>query len=116
MRQAGVLAAAGLVALHDHQDRLAADHARARRLAEACAERWPGSVDPDAVMTNIVLAEVGDAAAVCHLLADEGVLALAFSPSTLRLVTHGDVDDRGIDRAVAALLRLPPSPPAPPPS
>ena len=103
MRQAGVLAAAGLVALEDHQDRLAVDHERARRLAEACAERWPGSVDPDTVCTNIVLAEVGDAAAACHVLAQEGILALPFSPSTLRLVTHGDVDELDIDRAVGAL-------------
>jgi threonine aldolase len=110
MRQAGVLAAAGLVALEDHHDRLAADHARARRLAEACAERWPGSVDPATVSTNIVLAEVGAAAEVCRLLLDGGVLGLPFSPTTLRLVTHGDVDDRGIDRAVAALRRLPPTP------
>ena len=115
MRQAGVLAAAGLVALADVHDRLATDHARARRLAEACAERWPGSVDPEAVRTNIVLAEVGDAAAVCRLLQDQGVLGLPFSPTTLRLVTHGDVDDVGIDRAVAALLRLPDAPPAPEP-
>ena len=105
MRQAGVLAAAGLVALRDHRDRLALDHARARRLAEACAERWPGSLDPDLVRTNIVLAEVGDAAAACHALSQSGVLALPFAPTTLRLVTHGDVDDAGIDRAVAALLR-----------
>ena len=54
MRQAGVLAAPGLVALRDHVDRLADDHARARRLAEAVAERWPGALDPDAVLTNIV--------------------------------------------------------------
>ena len=54
MRQAGVLAAPGLVALRDHVERLADDHARARRLAEAVAERWPGSPRPDAVRTNIV--------------------------------------------------------------
>jgi threonine aldolase len=107
MRQAGILAAAGLVALRDHRDRLAADHARARRLAEACAERWPGSVDPATVRTNIVLAEVDDPVGVCASLATAGVLAMAFGPSTLRLVTHGDVDEGGIDRAVAALLQAP---------
>ena len=105
MRQAGILAAAGLVALADHRDRLATDHARARRLAEACAERWPGSIEPESVRTNIVLAEVGDAVAECASLAREGVLALAFGPTTLRLVTHGDVDDDGITRAVDALRR-----------
>ena len=105
MRQAGILAAAGLVALDDHRERLAADHARARRLAEAGADRWPGSVEPESVRTNIVLAEVGDAVAECAWLAREGVLALAFGPTTLRLVTHGDVDDHGVARAVAALRR-----------
>ncbi|HEX9259235.1 MAG TPA: GntG family PLP-dependent aldolase, partial [Acidimicrobiales bacterium] len=54
MRQAGVLAAPGLVALSDHVERLADDHARARRLAEAVAERWPGAVDPTTVRTNMV--------------------------------------------------------------
>jgi threonine aldolase len=105
MRQAGVLAAAGLVALRDHQRRLGDDHVRARRLADACAERWPGSVDPATVRTNIVLAEVPDPAAVCAALERDGVRAMPFGPSTLRLVTHGDVDDRGIERAVEALRR-----------
>src|SRR6266581_550206 len=56
MRQAGVIAAAGLVALDSMIDRLADDHRRARRLAEAVAERWPGAVAPDAVETNMVCA------------------------------------------------------------
>ena len=47
MRQAGVIAAAGIVALETMVERLADDHARARRLADALAERWPGSVDPE---------------------------------------------------------------------
>lgn len=103
MRQAGILAAAGLVALDGHRDRLAADHARARSLAQACAERWPGSVDPASVRTNIVLARVGDAVAECASLRRAGVLAMAFGPTTLRLVTHADVDDAAITRAVAAI-------------
>ena len=56
MRQAGVIAAAGLVALEQMVERLAEDHRRARRLAEAVAERWPdGERRPDAVVTNMVL-------------------------------------------------------------
>ena len=108
MRQAGVLAAAGLVALSDRwRERLADDHARARRLADACAERWPGSLDPSTVRTNIVLAEVADPTGACASLRGDGVLGLPFGPTTLRLVTHGDVDEDGIDRAVAALRRVP---------
>jgi threonine aldolase len=104
MRQAGVLAAAGLVAL-ENRDRLVLDHARALRLAEACADRWPGSVDPGTVRTNIVLARVTDALDVCDQLRRHGVLGLPFGPTALRLVTHGDVDDQGIDRAVVAIHR-----------
>ena len=55
MRQAGVIAAAGLLALQTMVDRLADDHLRARRLAEAVADRWPDAgCDPDRVETNIV--------------------------------------------------------------
>src|SRR5919205_1001017 len=56
MRQAGIIAAAGIVALTEMVDRLASDHARARRLAEALADRFPGSIDPERVQTNIVCA------------------------------------------------------------
>src|SRR5262249_40567611 len=55
MRQAGVIAAAGLVALRTMVERLADDHVRARRLAGAVADRWPDSLDPDRVQTNIVV-------------------------------------------------------------
>ena len=58
MRQAGVIAAAGIVALETMVDRLADDHARARRLADALAQRWPGSTDPTQVRTNIVCADL----------------------------------------------------------
>lgn len=103
MRQAGVLAAPGLVALRDHVPRLAEDHARARRLAEAVAERWPGSVDPARVRTNIVVASHGDAGGVVAELVAEGVLAGTVGPGRLRFVTHLDVDDEAIDRAVKAV-------------
>jgi len=106
MRQAGILAAAGLVALERHVDRLAEDHRRARRLAEAVAE-LPGCVlDPAGVRTNIVIAAVEPGErlpALLEALRGQGVLAGAMGPGRLRLVTHLDVDDAGIGRAVAAL-------------
>jgi threonine aldolase len=107
MRQAGILAAAGLVAL-GRIDRLADDHRRARALAEAAAARWPGSIDPAEVHTNIVRFEVGRAVGpvVAHL-ADRGVLAVPGSASAVRLVTHADVDDADVERAVAALADAP---------
>jgi threonine aldolase len=104
MRQAGVLAAAGLVALTAMVGRLAEDHRRARRLAEAVAERWPGSgLDPDKVATNIVVARLGSPEAVIDHLRSRGVLAGSVGPGMLRLVTHHDVDDAGLERALSAI-------------
>lgn len=109
MRQVGILAAAGLVALDTMVDRLADDHARAERLAAAVEERWPGSNRGAAPgeMTNIVLFAHDDPAALLGYLAGEGVLGVTLGPRLVRLVTHVDVDDDGIDRAVAALKAAP---------
>jgi threonine aldolase len=108
MRQAGVLAAAGAYALRHHVDRLAEDHARARRLAEALAPT--GVVDADAVRTNIVpldLTKAGvEAPAFGASARASGVLVSVLGPRTARLVTHLDVDDAAIDRAVAVLPGL----------
>jgi threonine aldolase len=97
MRQAGVLAAAGRYALTHHVARLADDHARARRLAEELG------LDPSAVDTNIVVLDVADAPALGAAARDDGVLVSVLGPRLIRLVTHLDVDDDGIDRAVEVL-------------
>jgi threonine aldolase len=108
MRQVGILAAAGLVALDTMVERLADDHARARRLAEAVAERWPDAgCDPAAVETNIVLFDHPEPVELLTHLADNGVLGVTLGPRLIRFVTHLDVDDAGIDRAVAALGKAP---------
>ena len=99
MRQAGILAAAGLYALDHHVDRLADDHRRARRLAEAFG------VDPAQAPTNIVVLDVDDAARVVSAAGDDGVLVSALGPRSLRLVTHLDVDDDGVERAIAVLRK-----------
>ncbi len=100
LRQAGLLAAAALYALDHHVERLADDHALARRLAEGLAA-LPGIsvVPPD---TNIVFAEVegGRSAALLEHLKRRGVLATGLIG--LRFVTHLDIDAAGIDRAIAA--------------
>lgn len=106
MRQVGVLAAAGLLAL-DRVDRLAEDHARAQQLAVAAATRWPGSVDPKVVETNIVRIEHRDPVALLAHLKAAGILAVPGSATVVRLVTHADVDDADIARAVAALEAAP---------
>jgi threonine aldolase len=108
MRQVGILAAAGLVALESHVARLADDHARARRLAEAVAERWPeADCDPKDVETNVVLFRHDDPVALLRWLASQGVGAVTLGPRLVRLVTHADVDDAGIAVAVDALRRAP---------
>jgi threonine aldolase len=104
MRQAGVLAAPGLLALGEMTERLHEDHARAARLARAVGERWPGcGLDPSAVSTNIVAFRHPEPEKLLIHLEERGVLAHAIAPGVVRLVTHRDVDDDGVTRAVAAL-------------
>jgi threonine aldolase len=107
MRQVGIIAAAGIVALQTMVERLAEDHARARRLADALADRFPGSVDPAAVHTNIVCAA---ASALpddfLDALARQGIRAGTIDPYTVRFVTHSDVDDDDLDRAIDALGKV----------
>ena len=107
MRQAGVLAAAGLVALEESPPRLADDHANARRLAAGAAEIAGVEIDPERVVTNIVIFDVtgtGLAAdEICaRLRTRHDVLASGFGPS-IRMVTHYDVTRADIERALDAL-------------
>ena len=108
MRQAGIIAAAGLVAMDTMVARLKEDHARARALADAVVQRWPDcGLDPTKVHTNIVVFSHRDPSAVLAHLAAEGVRAGTIAPRTIRMVTHHDVDDAGIDRACRALAGAP---------
>ncbi|MDT4972161.1 MAG: threonine aldolase [Pseudonocardiales bacterium] len=100
MRQVGILAAAGRYALSHHVERLADDHARARRLAAALG------ADPATVDTNIVVLDAAEAATVAAKAREQDVLVSALGPRFLRLVTHLDVDDDGIDRAIDVLAPL----------
>jgi threonine aldolase len=102
MRQSGIVAAAGLHALDHHVERLADDHARARRLADGLAALPRVALDPATVETNIVIFAVPDAPAFCAALAERDVSMSHFGPTRVRAVTHLDVDDAGIDRALAA--------------
>ncbi len=107
MRQAGVLASAASYALDHHVDRLAEDHALARRLAEGLAGLPGVVVEPP--HTNIVFVDLAGparerSAALLDALRREGVLATGLY--RLRFVTHLDVDAAGVDRAVAAIRRF----------
>jgi threonine aldolase len=107
MRQAGILAAAGAYALDHHIGRLADDHARAARLGEALA---PYGVLAYPVRTNIVALDLRkstlDAPALGAAAREHGILVSVLGPHTARLVTHLDVDDAAVDRAVAVLPTL----------
>ena len=110
MRQAGVLAAAGLVALEETPPRLAEDHANARRLAEGLAELPGVLIDPEKVQTNIVIFDVSGTALaadeICaRLRGRRGVLASGFGNS-IRMVTHYDVSREDIEVALEGLKEV----------
>src|SRR4051794_3594111 len=108
MRQAGVIAAAGLVALQTMIDRLADDHRRAPRLAEMGAERGPHrGLDGQRVRTNMVIFRHAKADALADHLAGEGILAGTIAPGIVRLVTHHEIDDDAVERAGKAISTAP---------
>lgn len=102
MRQAGVLAAAALVALRDGPARLADDHRRARRLAEALLGAGY-QVNMAAVQTNILYVTLPDAAAQVARWAEKGVLASALGPDSVRFVLHHQVGDEALEEAIGVL-------------
>ncbi|MFY1703370.1 threonine aldolase family protein [Micromonospora sp. WMMA1923] len=107
MRQAGILAAAGRYALAHHVERLAEDHVRAARLAEAVA---PFGVLAGTVRSNLVPLDLSkstlDAPGLAAAARADGVLISVLGPRIARLVTHLDLDDDGVDRAAGVLTRI----------
>jgi threonine aldolase len=110
MRQAGILAAAGLFALEHMVERLADDHANARVLAEGLSTVRGLAVDAAAVRTNIVMAEVDDptlsAAVLVARFREAGVLAGAAGPARIRFVTHFGVERGDVEQAVEIVRRV----------
>jgi threonine aldolase len=110
MRQAGVLAAAGLVALEETPKILHRDHENARHLARGLARIDGISLDPEKVVTNILIFDVQGtgrtAAEICVELAKHNVLCGATNKSSIRMVTHYDVDRAAIDRAIGAVAAV----------
>ncbi|MFZ5626053.1 MAG: low-specificity L-threonine aldolase [Bacillota bacterium] len=110
MRQAGIIAAAGLVALETMVERLAEDHRRARQLAEGLAAIPGLKVDRERVQTNIVVADIGatglSPAVFLGKLKEQGVLAAAFGGNLVRFVTHKDIDDLDIGQALLEIERI----------
>jgi threonine aldolase len=110
MRQAGVLAAAGLVALEESPKRLQIDHENARFLAEGLAEIPGVKIDPAKVKTNILFFDVSDsgltAQEVSKRLAAQGVLANGTDLTSIRMVTHFDVNRTSCERALSVLREV----------
>ena len=107
MRQAGVLAAAGLLALEESPQRLKIDHQNAKLLADGIAKIPSLQIDPDAVKTNIVIFDCKpsgmDAVQLCNVVKPYGIWALDTAPYSVRFVTHYDVDSRACERALSVL-------------
>lgn len=110
MRQAGVLAAAGLVALEQGPRNLAGDHRNARLMARGLAEIPGIQIDPAKVQTNIVIFDVGGtgltSSEISTRLKARGVLIDPINENVMRLVTHYDVDREGCELALAALSEV----------
>jgi len=110
MRQAGVLAAAGLIALEESPKRLHEDHANAQFLAREIAQISGLQIEPASVKTNIVIFDCEstglNAVQLCEALQPHGVWALDTAPHSVRFVTHCDVDRPGCERAVHVLREV----------
>lgn len=110
MRQAGVIAAPGILALNTMVDRLAEDHANARKLAEDIANMTGMQVDLGTVQTNIVIADIAGTGLLVseflHRLSQAGVLATSFGDTLVRFVTHHDVASQDLDNVVRAIHQV----------
>ena len=110
MRQVGVLAAAGLVALRESPAKLADDHAKAQRLARGLAELPGILIDPERVETNIVIFDLGDdrwgTDQLSAALRSKSILANGIGPRRMRMVTHGDVSFPQIEETLRTIIRL----------
>lgn len=103
MRQAGILAACGIVSLTKMVDRLADDHKRAKRIANELSQIPGVHTEPNLVQTNIVMVHTEvPAVQWAEKLHAKGVLALPFKAHTIRLVLHAGITDEMVDHAIAA--------------
>jgi threonine aldolase len=108
MRQAGVVAAPGIIGLTSMVERLAEDHQRAHRIAEAVAQRWPEVAEEVLTQpTNLVVFKHLQADGLLEYLSAQGIIAGTISPGIVRLVTHREIDDDATDRVAAVIKGAP---------
>ena len=109
MRQVGILAAAGLIALEESPKRLHQDHENARKLTEGVSAIPGVSIDLEKVATNIVIFDISstgkNSTEICAKLKDKGILAIGFG-NAIRMVTHCDVTAQDIDKTVSELSEI----------
>src|SRR5262249_29594237 len=110
MRQVGVLASAGLIALEKMTARLVEDHANAKLLAEGLAATPGVSINPESVQTNIVIFDIGKSGTntkdLSARLKERGVLANGINPREMRMCTHYDVTREDCETALAILREI----------
>jgi threonine aldolase len=110
MRQSGILAAAAIYALDHHVERLADDHAAAKKISGALSELRGIDIDPHAVETNIAYFDIdeshGDAASFCRRAESFGVRMLPIGPQRVRAVLHLDVSANQVDEAIRILKKV----------
>ena len=107
MRQAGIIAAPGIVALESMIDRLKEDHVNARRLAEGIAKIQGIQVDLSRVQTNMVYFDIAGLRVTADFfiskLKEKDVLALALTENKIRMVTHKGIEKKHVDKSIAAI-------------
>lgn len=106
MRQAGVIAAAGLVAIETMSERLNEDHARAQTLAKKLIDLPGIKLDLNSVQTNMVYFEINEAAELVKKMQERGVYSNALGPTTVRLVTHYQISDVDVEAASGVISEL----------
>jgi threonine aldolase len=110
MRQVGILAAAGLIAIEDGPQRLHLDHENARRLADGLAEIRGIKLDLNSVVTNIVVFDISGtritSSELCSRLKEKSILAVGIDDKTMRVVTHLDVSDGDVRKTIEAITTI----------
>jgi threonine aldolase len=108
LRQVGIIAAAGIVAIDQMVDRLEEDHQRAKQLASLVTDLYQIEINPNHVVTNFLMIKLKtmDSKTFLEHLAEYKVLALPFSSELVRIVTHKDIDDNDIQRAAKAIREI----------